>query len=374
VTPLPLVKTEFPGVYRRGTRYVVVYRSAGRQRKEAAATFEEAVAVKLARDAEVRVERRGPTLHGYALGWVERYSGSGRDSVREHTRREYRRLLVTFALRYFDRQVRVADVDRVAVQQFVDWLIAQRGRHGRLTDRSVANALTPLRAVLEAAVADGLLEHNPAETAVLPRRRGGRAYEFMERRFLTREELARLLEEIPAKWRTLFELLAATGLRISEAIALRWSDLHLDAPTPHLRVSRAIVRGVVGAPKSRHGARLVPLPYELAATLRAQRRRTDPDDALVFPGREGAPADVGSLRRRVLVPAAQRAGLSGVGFHTLRHTCASLLIERGLSVLRLQRWMGHHSPAFTLETYGHLIDGDLGPALDLRMELPIVRT
>jgi integrase len=366
---LPLVKTEFPGVYRRGSGFVVVYRSAGRQRKETYPTLEEAVAVKLARDAEVRFVRRGPTLHGYALGWVERYSGSGRDSVRLHTRREYRRLLVSFALRYFDREVRVSDVDRVAVQQFVDWLIGQRGRKGRLTDRSVSNALTPLRAVLEAAVADGLLENNPAETAVLPRRRGGRAYEFHERRVLTREELARLLDEVPAKWRSLFELLAATGLRISEAIALRWSDVHLDPPAPRLQVSRAIVRGVVGAPKSRHGARLVPLPAELAATLRVMRPTGAAADALVFPGQRGAPADVGSLRRRVLVPAAQRAGLSEVGFHTLRHTCASLLIERGLSVLRLQRWMGHHSPAFTLETYGHLIDGDLGPALDLRKEL-----
>ena len=71
----------------------------------------------------------------------------------------------------------------------------------------------------------------------------------------------------------------------------------------------------------------------------------------------------------MLIPAAERAGLTGVGFHTLRHTCASMLIESGLSPLRLQRWMGHHSPAFTLETYGHLIDGDLGPALDLRKEL-----
>ena len=68
--------------------------------------------------------------------------------------------------------------------------------------------------------------------------------------------------------------------------------------------------------------------------------------------------------------AAERAGLTGVGFHTLRHTRASILIESGLSPLRLQRWMGHHSPAFTLETYGHLIDGDLGPGLDLRKELP----
>jgi integrase len=71
----------------------------------------------------------------------------------------------------------------------------------------------------------------------------------------------------------------------------------------------------------------------------------------------------------VLVAAAQRAGLTGVGFHTLRHTCASLLIESGMNVPRLQRWIGHHSPAFTLEVYGHLLDGDLGPPLDLRAEV-----
>jgi integrase len=94
----------------------------------------------------------------------------------------------------------------------------------------------------------------------------------------------------------------------------------------------------------------------------------------VFPGRDGDASDQGSLRRRVLVPAAKRVGLTGVGFHTLRHICASMLIESGLSPLRLQRWMGHHSPAFTLETYGHLIDDDLGPALDLRKELPAVRS
>ena len=105
--------------------------------------------------------------------------------------------------------------------------------------------------------------------------------------------------------------------------------------------------------------------------LRAHRPCDAVDDAFVFAGRAGGASDQGSLRRRVLVPAAERAGLTGVGFHTLRHTCASMLIESGLSPLRLQRWMGHHSPAFTLETYGHLIDGDLGPALDLHNEAGI---
>jgi len=374
MTALPLERTSVPGIYRRGSRFVVVYRVDGRQRKQAAATLAEARAIKLERDAEARAERRGPTLHAYALGWLDRYAGSGHDSVRENTRREYGRLLATFALRYFDRELRVRDLDRAAVQRFVDWLTSLPGRNGRLCDRSVANALTPLRAALDAAVAEGLLEQNPADGVVLPRRRGGRGWEFKERRFLTREELPRLLAEVPPKWRPLFDMLAVTGLRISEAIALRWSDLELDSATPRLRVSRAIVRGVVAAPKSRHGARLVPLPRDLATTLGALRPPEAPDDALVFPGRAaGGSADVGSLRRRVLAPAAERAGLAGIGFHTLRHTCASLLIESGFSVLRLQRWMGHHSPAFTLERYGHLLDDDLGPALDLRKELRLAR-
>ena len=70
-----------------------------------------------------------------------------------------------------------------------------------------------------------------------------------------------------------------------------------------------------------------------------------------------------------LIRAACASGLTGVGFHTLRHTCASMLIESGLSPLRLQRWRGHHSPAFRLETYGHLIDDELGPHSTWRKEL-----
>jgi hypothetical protein len=90
--------------------------------------------------------------------------------VRANTRREYRRLLVDFALTYFDREVRVGDLDRAAVQHFVDWLTTRPGRAGRLCDRSIANALTPLRLALDAAVAEGVLDANPAEQVVLPRR------------------------------------------------------------------------------------------------------------------------------------------------------------------------------------------------------------
>jgi hypothetical protein len=87
---------------------------------------------------------------------------------------------------------------------------------------------------------------------------------------------------------------------------------------PHLRVRCAIVKRAVVAPKSRHGGRLIPLTPALAPTLRVHRPREGSDDGFVFRGHGGGPADQGSLRPGVLVPAALRAGLTGVGFHTLR--------------------------------------------------------
>ncbi len=229
---------------------LAVYRVGGCQRKEFAATFAEARAIKLSRDAEAREARRGPTLHAYALAWAAKHAGGGRGAVREQTRVEYQRLLATYALGYFAQDIRLADLDRRALQGFIGWLTDRPGRTGpRLSDRSIRNALTPLRLCLGAAAAEGLVKPELGQALTLPKRRGGRRWEFTERRFLTRQGLGRLLEEIPPAHKPLFLLLASTGLRISEAIALRWCDLDLDSRPPRLRVQRAIVNGVLGAPK-----------------------------------------------------------------------------------------------------------------------------
>lgn len=52
-----------------------------------------------------------------------------------------------------------------------------------------------------------------------------------------------------------------------------------------------------------------------------------------------------------------------VGFHAFRHTCASILFAEGRNAVQVQRWLGHRSAAFTLATYVHLLDGDLGEPL-----------
>ena len=77
----------------------------------------------------------------------------------------------------------------------------------------------------------------------------------------------------------------------------------------------------------------------------------------------GTILDPDNVADRVLAPACAAAGAEWAGFHTFRHTVASRLFAEGRNVVQVQRWLGHHSPSFTLDTYVHLLDGDLGEPL-----------
>src|SRR5207302_5992996 len=103
------------------------------------------------------------------------------------------------------------------------------------------------------------------------------------------EQLSTILALIPERHRLLFRLLAATGLRISEVIALQWRHVQLDGSRPHVKVRRALVKGRMGPPKSRHGRRSVPLDDELVRALRVARRDSEwpEDDQLIFPAGNG---------------------------------------------------------------------------------------
>jgi integrase len=183
-------------------------------------------------------------------------------------------------------------------------------------------------------------------------------------RALTHEQLEAFLDLVHPCHRAFFRLLAETGLRWSEAVALRWQDLALDGSRPKVR--RALVRGRYGPPKSKHARRDVPVSADLVADLRARRRRrSGRDEDLVFASATGTPLDHSNLMRRTLRPVAEEVGAPWAGFHTFRHTCASMLFERGANAKQVQRWLGHHSPSFTLDTYVHLLKDDLGEPLTL---------
>jgi hypothetical protein len=85
-------------------------------------------------------------------------------------------------------------------------------------------------------------------------------------------------------------------------------------------------------------------------------------DELLFTSEKGQRVDQSNLASRVLKPAARRAGVPWASFHTLRHTAASAFFRAGWNAKQVQLVLGHHSPAFTLSVYVHLIDDDLPSA------------
>ena len=99
-------KTKTPGIFKRGSRYVVTFRdAAGRQRRESARTLDDARRLKAARTTAVATgeyqERSRDTLHAYSREWVKRYQGRGRRGFRENTRDEYTRTLEQYVFNYF---------------------------------------------------------------------------------------------------------------------------------------------------------------------------------------------------------------------------------------------------------------------------------
>jgi integrase len=211
------------------------------------------------------------------------------------------------------------------------------------------------------AVEDGVLRSNPVQGLRIPAAANAGS-EAVQAKALTRAELALVLAALPETWHLFFEFLTHTGLRISEAIGLRWAHLDLGT-TPRIRVREQMYEGERQPLKSPHSRRDIPLSPGMAERLRALRRDTYRGDmAPVFTTATGTELSRANVASRVLKPAVRSLGLPWVSFHTLRHTCASLLFASGKNVKQVQEWLGHADPAFTLGTYVHLLDEGLGSA------------
>lgn len=395
--PAPLVKTKTPGVYKRGSRYVFSYRVNGKQRWESCRTLEEARRAKAARQTDIGRGEFDPrsrvTLHEYTLDWIERYHGTGRRGFREETRGDYRALLDKYALRHFSARLKLTELSPSMVAGFIGWLCdpAEQAKHEHsirveraraaakpdppplaagakreLADSTVRNAVAPLRAALSTARREGLIRHNPVSEVALPHRERIEDDEDGPRPF-PNGAMELVVEIVHPSHRLMFALLAATGVRRSELLALEGRHLALDGDRPHIKIRQRVRRRrgaglVIGPLKSRYARRDLPISLELADRLRALGT---PDNVPVFASGVGTLLDPDNLSERVLAPACAEAGVEWAGFHTFRHTVASRLFARGRNAVQVQRWLGHHSPAFTLATYVHLLEGDLGEPLDL---------
>jgi len=212
----------------------------------------------------------------------------------------------------------------------------------------------------------GVLESNP--TRLLERGDRPSAKRRKEPRYLDRAQIDKLLAKLGNEFRPVAACLAFAGLRVSEALALRWQDVDFEARMLH-----------VPGTKTAASAQPVPMTADLTAEMRAHRSRQltlvrRKPEALVFQTSNGRPNDRHNAARaiRAAGDAAKLnpEGAKKVAPHDLRHSCAGLLLAAGVPAPKVAAVLRHADTRTTLTVYAGLVEsqradlrGDLEAAL-----------
>ncbi len=328
-----------------------------------------------------------PTFHEFASDWFEGIA----PELRERTRIDYQWRLSNHLLPYFAKHrlsaITVEEVDRYRREKVRESKAVAGARQRQLalpkkdrkrlvrplSNSSINKTIRLLAAVLEQAVEYGYLDRNPARgrKRLLKENKPSRTY-------LQPDQVAALLsaagtldaearEGDTGRRRPLLATLTLAGLRISEALDLRWRDVNLDAR--RLRVAES---------KTEAGVREVDVTPALQALLAEHRARSPyakPGD-FVFPTSEGKRDNPSNVRNRFLDSAAKLANadllaagrepIPDVTPHSLRRTFISLLLAAGADVPYVMAQAGHNDPKMTLGLYAQVIASktDHGAALD----------
>jgi integrase len=190
-----------------------------------------------------------------------------------------------------------------------------------------------------------LTDVNPID---LVRQRGGRR---SIPRVLSVHDIRLVLDELAEPYRTMVLMAVCLGLRASEIMGLQWGDFNWGDLT--VLVRRSVVHGRVGETKTEVSTLPLPVDPRLADALKEQSRRSwhrEPSD-WVFANRAGKPRWQESILQRQIKPAAARAGVGKIGWHTFRHSYSSLLRRVGADVKVQQELLRHSTIQSTMNVY-----------------------
>ena len=261
----------------------------------------------------------------------------------DNTIQSYRRDMLKF-VGFLDKQNLVTA--KIQRQDVVDFLAMLYKR--RLDSRSVARHLVTIRHFFRFALLEGFVKEDPAATIESPKFRQSLPY------FLSVEEVERLLKQpdisspIGLRDKAIIELMYSTGIRVSELAGIRVGDLQLDAGC-----LRCIGKG--------NKERLVPVGKKALAVVEAYLKKSRPEllrdnaSAHLFLNQRGRAMDritIWKMMGRYGRKAALRKPLKP---HTLRHSFATHLLDRGADLRSVQMMLGH-SDISTTQIYTHVVE------------------
>lgn len=320
---------------------------------------------------EERAVIGGTTLNEFGQSWIKRRESEGKDDDQSRWDSHIKEDLIG--------SKPVDAIHPADVNSWVDRLMRRRAKKGnlhasqstrKLSRSTCQNALNMLRVCLERAKEIGVIKTNPAQGVTLP----GRREDLLDATkdnwtWLSIDEQTELLEGISTEEKFIVQFAIWTGLRKMELFALRAIDVHRDSPSPFIVVRYGSADGPT---KTRKIRRIPMLPGAIDAWdcwTATMQRRIDAT-GIAFPSHmSNAPR---GATPRCFEATVKRLGIAGqtgikVTWHSLRHTCASMLVSGSWgdawSLEEIKGMLGHKSIS-TTERYAHLAGTALTRAAD----------
>lgn len=293
-------------------------------------------------------------LADYFLRWVEVYK---RGAVRPVTMRKY--LMTHKWITRLAPEVRLQDLDRMSYQRILNGYAREHER------QTVMDFHHQLKGAVLDAVDEGYVHRDPTRKVVLK----GKTPTPKRGKYLNQFQLQTLLASLrlgsSVNWHYFILLVAKTGLRFSEALALTPADFDLRHQQVSVNRTWDYKTGSGFLPtKNRSSVRKVPIDWQTVMQF-SELLKDLPQDEPIFARGRVYNSTVNHVLRRLC----EKCEIPEITIHGLRHTHASLLLFAGVSTASVARRLGHSSINTTQKTYLHIIQELENKDVDLVMRL-----
>ncbi len=339
---------------RRGTVFVIRYRvrtAEGKWKHKSETLYGLAgrkaaravLAQRLQECTTRKIEAENLTLRDFVQAYWRPYLD--RKNVKPSTRLSYESALERHVLPVLG-DLMLEHIAPLHVEQLL-----QSSLRAGLSAKTVRNLVGLLQGLFSLAVDHDLIGRSPIRDKHKP------AVRRQEKPVWTAQQLRAIVEAVPRRYRALLTCAMLTAARLGELLGLQWK--HVDFDRRKLRVEQSLWRGQLVTPKTLGSVGAIPFGEALATVLMECRNNSQhigPDD-FVFLKADGSALDPDVLRKDVLYPALDRLGIPrakrSAGFHTFRHSAATILNERTGNLKLTQKFLRHSNLGTTADIYTH---------------------
>lgn len=332
-------------IYKRGNLWYMDFEHNGKRYRKSLGTRSKHIAELALKDIDVKIARQkfdlGPSekinFEDFARKFLEWYEVQ--NSVKSY--KDYRNLFTSTIIPYFSK-IKLTDITVETIEAY------KFERIKKISASTVNKELVALRHFFNKAILWGYLTRNPAKEVDKLR------VKQKKFRFLSIEEIQKLLEASPPHAKPIFLTAIHTGLRRSELFRLEWEDIDFERQC-------ILVSNKEDAHTKNYRNREIPMTPQLMAELKKHRAESKSGSGYVFLKRDATPHQ-GEVRKTLWKIIAQ-TGLKPFTLHDLRHTFASHLMMEGVDLPTVQKLMGHANISTTM-IYAHLAPDHLKHAIN----------